>query len=411
MSCIEYKIAIPVLMGLESVLADELAELGYAEEDIQKDNALVMLHVGNDIGELSRAAARCNIFLRTAERVEIEVSSFKAEDFDELFEKCQQLPWEEWIEPKAAIVVKGYSRNSKLFAPSALQSTIKKAIVLRLQRAWHKEGRELPEDRNFKEHRIQYAVMKNTVSLRFDTSGTGLHKRGYRRAHNAAPLKETLAAGIIRLSRWEPFSGELLYDPLCGSGTFLIEAACMAGGIAPGLNRTFRGEEWAFLDPRAFAEAREEAEAAIDLTSPDDIFIAGSDIDARTLELAKENASRAGVRSFIRWANLDLFSLDEAALRRYFKAQKILFVANPPYGERMADEEEVKKINRQLAALALSDEAKYTKENCRLSVITSADFEEDCGRRADKRRKLYNGMIRCTLYQYFREIRRRKAQE
>lgn len=403
-----YTIILPVLMGLESVTADELLELGFAAEAIVKENGLVRLAVGCDRKEISEAVARCNVHLRTAERVELEVANFRAEDFDELFEQVQLLPWEAWIEPRAAFTVKGYSRQSKLFAPSALQSTVKKAIVLRLQKAWHlPKEQHLEEDRDFLDLRIQYAIMNDRVSLRFDTTGTGLHKRGYRRAHNEAPIKETLAAGILRLIRWEPFSGELLFDPVCGSGTFLIEAARLAANMAPGLDRHFSGEQWKFLDSRAFAEAKEAARAAVDLSPPDEIFIAGSDLNPHTLSLAKENAGRAGVRPFIRWAEMDLFKLDEMKLRRYFGAQRIHFIANPPYGERMADSQEVRKINQALAALALSDEAKYTKENCRLSVITAADFEADCGRRADKRRKLYNGMIRCTLYQYFRQIRPR----
>lgn len=399
-------IIIPVLMGLESVTADELLELGFQKDQIKKDNGLVTLESGPSQAETAEAAARCNMFLRTAERVEIEVAGFSAESFDELFEACLAQPWENWIEPRAAFGIKGYSRQSKLFAPSAIQSTIKKAIVRRLQNAWGlREDSRLEEDRSYMDLRIQYSIMNDHVSLRFDTTGTGLHKRGYRKAHNEAPIKETLAAGILQLSLWEPFSGELLYDPLCGSGTFLIEAAMKAANIAPGLKRSFKGESWPFVGKKAFDQAREEALDLVDPAPPDDVFIAGSDLNGRTLELAKENASRAGVRPFIRWAQMDLFELDEAKLRRYFNAQKILFVTNPPYGERMAEPEEVSRINRAVAKLALSEQAKYTKKDCRLSVITSADFEADTGRRADKRRKLYNGMIKCTMYHYYRAIR------
>lgn len=403
-----YKIIIPVLMGLESVTGDELEALGFSRESITKENGLVILEPGQEREAIAEAAARCNMFLRTAERVEVEVASFKAENFDELFDAVQTLPWEDWIEPRAAFTVKGYSRQSKLFAPSAMQSTIKKAIVLRLLKARHMpEGALIEEDRDFCDLRIQYSVMNDQVSLRFDTSGEGLHKRGYRKAHNAAPIKETLAAGILYLSRWEPFSGELLYDPVCGSGTFLIEGALMAANIAPGVGRDFRGESWKFIGKEAFARAREEALDLEDRTPPDQVFIAGSDVNGRTLALAKENAGRAGVRPFIRWAEMDLFTLNEAKLRKYFGMDKILFVANPPYGERMSDPEEARRINRALAGLALEEKQNYTKENCRLSVMTSADFEADTGRRADKRRKLYNGMIKCTLYHYFREIRRK----
>ncbi len=401
-----YQIVLPVLMGLESVLGDELKALGYPEEKIIKENALVRLDCDGDAEKAKKALARCNVFLRTAERVEVEVARFKARDFDELFYAVQAEPWEAWIEKRAAFAISGYSRKSKLYAPSAIQSTIKKAIVLRLQKAWHlPENHRLEEDRSFSDLRIHYSIMNDEVSLRFDTSGTGLHKRGYRRAHNAAPIKETLAAGIIYLSRWEAFSGDLLYDPVCGSGTFLTEAALMAASAAPGMRRGFRAERWAFAGEEIFRRAREEARDLADFSTPEEIFIAGSDKDGRALRLAEENAERAGVRAFVHLEKADLFALDEAELRRRFEAERILFTANPPYGERMADAREAADINRGLARLAFSQRAAYTKKGCRLSVITAADFEADTGRRADKRRKLYNGMIKCTLYLYFREIR------
>ncbi len=403
-----HRIVIPVLMGLESVVSDELLSLGYQEEAIRKENGLVILIPDQEIQAIRQAVARCNLFLRCAERVELEIASFQAETFDELFEQVQTIPWADYVEKGAAIQVKGYSRDSKLFAPSALQSTIKKGIVLALQRAWHiPEDHKIPEDRDFQDMRLNYAIMKNQVFLRMDTSGEGLHKRGYRRAHNAAPIRETLAAGIIKLSRWEPFSGEVLYDPCCGSGTFPAEAALLAANVAPGSRRSFRGETWPFLGREPFQLAREEALDLEDLQAPSEIFIAGSDIDGRTLDLARENAARAGVAQFIELRHDDLYALSANYVKQRYLASRVLFVANPPYGERMQGESEhdIRDLNQAIGRLAFDPDSKYTRPGVRLSVITSADFEEDTGRKADKRRKLYNGMIKSTMYHYFREKR------
>lgn len=407
-----YRIVIPVLMGLESVVADELVNLGVEPQTISKGNGLVAFVPKQDIDSISRMIARCNIFLRTAERVELELASFKAVTFDELFDQVKAMPWSDWIEQGAAFAITGYSRDSKLYAPSACQSTIKKAIVLSLQKSWHlAPDTMLHEDRNFQDLRLQYSIMKDVVYLRMDTSGEGLHKRGYRRAHNAAPIRETLAAGIIYLSRWTPFSGELLYDPCCGSGTFLVEAALMAAGIAPGVNRRFRGESWSFLNSVDFQTAREEALALEDRQAPQDVFITGSDIDGISVELAKENAARAGVLSFINFRRVDLHELSAVEIMRYHHLHEVLFVVNPPYGERMAEPEEVKELNRAIGNLAFDPNSNFTRPGCRLSVFTPADFESDTGHKADKRRKLYNGMIKCTMYHYFRARRIEAYQE
>ncbi|MDD7401050.1 MAG: class I SAM-dependent RNA methyltransferase [Eubacteriales bacterium] len=400
----EYKIFIPVLMGLESCVSDELEALGFAPDRIHKEDARVLVDLDQDRASVSRAVALCNIHLRTAERVELEVCRFKARDFDSLFDQAQDLAWEDYIEPRAAITVKGYSRKSQLFAPSAIQSTLKKAIVLRLQKARRlKPGSQLPEDRNFRDRRVNYSIMRDEVSLRIDTSGAGLHKRAYRLAHTAAPIKETLAAGLIMLSRFAPFSGEMLYDPTAGSGTFVIEAALMAANIAPGARRTFSGEAWAFLDSSAFAEAKEEALAQEDRESMSEIFLVGSDLDPQAVKIARENAKRAGVAQLVDFQRKDLFALDADQLKADFGQDRILFISNPPYGERLADSAMAQKLHQGLGQLAFYPGSNFTRPGCRLTVITPGDFETDTGHKADKRRKLYNGMIPCTMYHYFRE--------
>ncbi len=399
-----YKITLPVLMGLESVLGKELENLGFSPEAIHKDNALVTVDVAQDRASLSQAVALCNIGLRTAERVQLQIESFGAESFDELFDQVRQMDWSRWIPKKAAFVVKGYNRKSKLYANSAIQSTIKKAIVLSLQRAWGlNEDSSLEEDSSYLQLQISYAILNDRVHLAIDTTGTGLHKRSYRLQAGLAPIKETLAYGILDLSRYNPFSGELLYDPCCGSGTFLIEAAMEMANILPGTKRSFSGENWPFLDKTAFDEVRAKALAEEDPDSIGEVLLAGSDINARNIKVARENARRAGVEKLIDFSMRDLFELDSQRIQKTYQAEKILFVANPPYGERMAEPEDVRRINQALGRLAFYPDGRFTKPGTRLSVITMADFEEDTGRKADKRRKLYNGMLKTTLYQYFRE--------
>ncbi len=397
-------------MGLEACVSDELEALGFAPDRIHKEDARVILDLDQDLAAVSRAVALCNVYLRTAERVELELCRFKARDFDSLFDQAQTIPWEDYLEPRAAITVKGYSRKSQLFAPSAIQSTLKKAIVLRLQKAWGlKPGSQLTEDRNFRDRRVNYSIMQDEVSLRIDTSGTGLHKRAYRLAHTAAPIKETLAAGLIMLSRFAPFSGELLYDPTSGSGTFAIEAALLAANMAPGVRRPFSGESWAFLDTTAFAEVKEEALAQEDRESCGEIFLAGSDLDPQAVKIARENAKRAGVAKLVDFQQKDLFDLQAGQLIAAYGQDRVLFISNPPYGERLADAEVAQKIHQGLGELAFYPGSNFTRPGCRLTVITPGDFETDTGHKADKRRKLYNGMIPCTMYHYFREKYLEKA--
>lgn len=364
----------PCLLGLEALIAQELRDMGAM--DVAAENGRV-LFTGD-----AHMLARANINCRFAERIQILVGSFSAQTFDELFEGTKALPWEAWIGREDAFPVKGYSINSALFSVSDCQSIIKKAVVERLKSAYH-----IPW---FEEtgpvHQLQFSIMKDEVSLLLDTSGAGLHKRGYRLQANYAPLKETLAASLCSLAHLR--DTHTLYDPMCGSGTILIEGAMMAQNIAPGVNRNFSAERWGVLPQSAWAQERERAG---DLVKKDVPFQAhGSDIDADALELAKANAQRAGVLNNISWKEADLRNFTP-------ETEKGTLICNPPYGERMLDIQQANELYRIMGK-------KFDKKRgWSYSIISpSEQFESLFGRRADKRRKLYNGMIKCQLYMYFK---------
>lgn len=365
---------VPCLLGLESLIAQELREMGAI--DVTAENGRVLFS-----GDAS-LLARANINCRFAERIQVLVGSFSAKTFDELFEGTKALPWEEWIGKEDAFPVKGYSINSALFSVSDCQSIIKKAVVERLKSVYH-----IPW---FEEtgpvHQIQFSIMKDTASLLLDTSGAGLHKRGYRLQANDAPLKETLSASLCSLARLRDY--HTLYDPMCGSGTILIEGAMMALNIAPGVNRNFAAERWEALPQSAWARERERAR---DLVKKDVHFQAyGSDIDADALALAKANAERAGVRVNIAWK--------EASLNDFAPVtEKGTLICNPPYGERMLDIQQANELYRIMGK-------KFDKKHgwSYYIISPSEQFESLFGRRADKRRKLYNGMLKCQLYMYFK---------
>jgi len=365
---------VPCLLGLESLIAQELREMGAI--DVAAENGRVLF--SGDANLLARANINC----RFAERIQVLVGSFSAKTFDELFEGTKALAWEEWIGKEDAFPVKGYSIHSALFSVSDCQSIIKKAVVERLKSVYH-----IPW---FEEtgpvHQIQFSIMKDTVSLLLDTSGAGLHKRGYRLQANDAPLKETLSASLCSLARLRDY--HTLYDPMCGSGTILIEGAMMALNIAPGVNRNFAAERWEALPQSAWARERERAR---DLVKKDVHFQAyGSDIDADALALAKANAERAGVRANIAWK--------EASLNDFAPAtEKGTLICNPPYGERMLDIQQANELYRIMGK-------KFDKKRgwSYYIISPSEQFESLFGRRADKRRKLYNGMIKCQLYMYFK---------
>lgn len=400
-----YIIILPVLMGLEAVVKEELLALGFSSEAIELSNGQVSLRPKQDRLAISRAIALCNVHLACAERVELCVAEFPAEDFDALFEGVKALDWSLWIPKKAAFtVVRGYSNKSNLFAPPAIQSTIKKGIVLSLQRAWGlRKDSKIEENKRWLELAIKYYFHEDIVRLVIDTSGPGLHRRGYRTANTEAPISETLAAGIIRLSRFEPFSGELLYDPFCGSGTFPIEAAMYASGVKPGTKRSFTAEKWPLIGQDIFAGVKQEALAGENTEDMTECFIAGSDISRKSIAFSKLNAERAGVAKLIDFSVKNVNILDVDSLIEQYRQDRVLFLANPPYGERMATEKEVEEIHQTIGNLIFYPQTKFTKPGVRASIITTADFEGHTGHKADKRRKLYNGMMECTMYHYFRE--------
>ncbi len=368
-----YKLCAPCLFGLESVLSGELKRLGF--EDISVTDGRVEFTAD------AEGIARANLNLRTAERVLIVLDSFRAVTFQQLIDGAEKIPFEEYIGKKDAFPVKGWSLNSQLHSVPDCQSIIKKAAVKRLSRkygvAWLEESGPTIQ--------IQFSINKDIATIMLDTSGMALHKRGYRKVANLAPIRETLAAGILDIARIYPDTQ--LYDPFCGSGTFLIEAAYKAKNIAPGIYRRFAAEKWDSLPSKIWQTSREEA---IEKIRKDIKFTAfGSDISQDSLEIAEANARRAGISGLIRLEKTDVknFTIPD---------RKSLVVTNPPYGERLMNGEDLTKLYQTMGnVFQPSQQTAYY-------IISSAeDFEQGFGRKADKKRKLYNGMLKCNLYQYF----------
>jgi putative N6-adenine-specific DNA methylase len=359
--------------GLEAIVARELTALGYT--DLKVEDGKVRFW-----SDLS-AVCRCNLWLRSADRVQIVLGEFDAFDFDALFDQTKQLPWEDWLPVDAKFPVYGRSIQSQLHGVPVCQKMIKKAIVERLktkhQRAWFQETGP--------QYEIDFLLLRDRATLTLDTTGDGLHKRGYRPEAGIAPLKETLAAALIELSYWN--RERLLVDPCCGSGTIPIEAAMMARNIAPGSNRHFSSEGWNQIPAKLWADARKEAR---DLRlKPLPIRIWGSDIDRRALDHAKKNAADAGVLE-------DITFTTKTAGQLSLTQEYSCLITNPPYGERMGERNEVDQLNRDLGAIARSHPTWSTY------ILTSHPlFERQFGRPADRRRKLYNGRIECTYFQYY----------
>lgn len=362
------------LLGVEGLAAQELRDLGC--ENVRAENGRVLFDGGWDV------LARANLNSRFAERIGILLGDFRALSFEELFQGVKALPWEAFIGQNDEFPVTGSSLNSQLHSVPDCQSIIKKAIVERLKSryrvAWFDESGPL--------HRVRFRILKDQVSVTLDTSGAGLHKRGYRPASNAAPMRETLAAALLKLARLR--SDGTFYDPFCGSGTLLIEAALMARNIAPGIGRGFAAENWEQSDPAAWQRERDRARS---LEKRDTGFTAtGGDIDPEAVSLTLENARRAGVGDCVRASVRDI---------RDFKEDSRFgcVVCNPPYGQRLMDQKAAAGIYRQMGKVF------QPKRGWSYGVITpEEDFEVIFGRPADKRRKLYNGMIRCQFYQYFK---------
>ena len=367
----DLKLCVPCLLGLEAPIADELKRLDF--ENVASENGRVYF-TGDE-----RSVVRSNLNLRVGERVLLEVGRFSAYTFDELFEKTKALPWETLIPKDAAFPVKGHSLDSKLFSVSDCQKIIKKAVVERLKSVygieWFAETGEL--------YQIQFAIMKDSVSMCIDTTGEGLHKRGYRPAHNAAPLKETMAAALVKFSRYR--GRDDFCDPFCGSGTIPIEAALIAKNRAPGLDRSFSASNWRWIDKKLWSEERELARSK---EFNGDYRIIGSDIDPKALEIARENARRAGVADVIRFEKADACLFDR-------KTERGVIVTNPPYGERIMEKQQAEELYRAFGKQYLAS------ENWQLYLLSShTEFERCFGKTADKKRKLYNGMIKCDLFMY-----------
>ncbi len=369
----DFKLCVPCLLGLEGPISDELRRLDMA--NVTAENGRVYF-TGDE-----NAVASANINLRIGERVLVELGRFKAETFEELFQGVKAIRWEDIIPRDGSFPVKGYSLNSKLFSVSDCQKIIKKAIVERLKSVYGIEW--FPE--TAESYQVQFSIMKDNVSICLDTSGEGLHKRGYRPAHNAAPLKETMAAAMVKLSRYR--GRDDFADPFCGSGTIPIEAALIARNIAPGINRSFSAMNWRIFDRRIWAQARD---AARDREFHGNYNIVGSDIDPKAIAIARENAERAGVADVIRFEVADAAAFDR-------RTERGVIVTNPPYGERIMEKEQAEQLYRSFG------EAYRKTANWQLYLLSShTEFERCFGRTADKKRKLYNGMIKCDLFMYLK---------
>ena len=364
----------PCHFGLEAVLKREIQDLGY--EISQVEDGRVTFYGGIE------AVCRANIFLRTAERILLKVGSFKAVSFDELFEKTKSLPWEDYIPADGKFwVTKASSVKSRLFSPSDIQSIMKKAMVERLKTRYRiqwftEDGASYP---------VRVFLMKDIVTVGIDTSCTSLHKRGYRPAAGKAPISETLAAALIMLTPWK--GDRILVDPFCGSGTFPIEAAMMAANIAPGMNRSFTAEAWTNLvEKKYWYQAADEAEAGINDSIDTDIQ--GYDADGDVIRTARQNAENAGVGHLIHFQQRPVKELSHP--KKYG-----FIITNPPYGERLEDKAKLPALYREFG------ESFKRLDSWSAYMITSyEDAERYFGRKADKNRKIYNGMLKTYFYQF-----------
>ncbi|ACV61860.1 putative RNA methylase [Desulfofarcimen acetoxidans DSM 771] len=360
--------------GLEAVAAQELKALGY--NDLKVENARVTFN-----GDLSDIC-QTNLWLRTADRILIKVGEFRAETFEQLFEKTKALPWADWLPENAEFPVEGKSIKSKLFSVPDCQAIVKKAVVEKLKQSYKREWFEEKGPR----FKIEISLLKDLATLTIDTSGAGLHKRGYRKLSSSAPLKETLAAAMILLSRWRP--DRVLLDPFCGSGTLPIEAALIGQNIAPGIGRNFISEEWPVIPKQLWQSARKTAHEQADYNRKLDIL--GQDIDGEVLSLARYHAREAGVEEQVHFQKLPL-----SELRSRHKYGFV--ICNPPYGERLGDIAEAEQLYRQMGQIFRNNLDTWS-----YYVITSHEgFEKLFGRKADKNRKLYNGRIKTYYYQFF----------
>ncbi|MDT3983630.1 class I SAM-dependent RNA methyltransferase [Staphylococcus ureilyticus] len=361
-------------MGLEAVVSKEIQELGYTTT---VENGKIFFE-GDEA-----AIVKCNLWLRTADRIKIVVGQFNATTFDELFEKTKELPWETIIEKEGNFPVQGRSVKSTLYSVPDCQAIVKKAIVERLKSAYKEKGWL---DESGAKYPVEVSLLKDKALLTIDTSGSGLNKRGYRLAQGEAPIKETLAASLIKLANWK--GDTPLIDPFCGSGTIAIEACLIAQNIAPGFNRDFVSETWDIMPDRLYDELRDEADQQANYDRPLKIY--ASDIDPEMIEIARRNAEEVGLSDIINFKVQDVNTLSIES------AEPVALIGNPPYGERIGDRAEVEEMYRYIGQLM--------QEHPYLStyILTSNnEFEFLVNQKATKRRKLFNGYIECTYYQYW----------
>ncbi|MBG9448896.1 RNA methyltransferase [Cytobacillus firmus] len=369
----KYDLIATTAMGLEAIAAKEVRDLGY---ECEVENGRITFK-GDEA-----AIVRSNLWLRTADRVRIKVGEFKATSFDELFEKTKALPWERYMPENAEFPVSGKSVKSKLFSVSDCQAIVKKAIVERMRTKYNKTGWLEENGPLFK---IEVALHKDVALLTIDASGSGLHKRGYRAGQGEAPLKETLAAALVMLTNWNP--EKPFADPFCGSGTIPIEAALIGQNIAPGFNREFISEGWSWIPEKVWEDARNEAEDLANYDQPLDIT--GADIDHRMVKIAEENAFEAGLG--------DLINFKQMQVRDFTTAKEYgVIVGNPPYGERLGEKAAVQRMYAEMGS------AFAPLDTWSIYILTSdEEFETHYGRKATKKRKLFNGFIRTDYYQYW----------
>lgn len=367
----DYTLIATATFGLESVVAKELKELGY--DNLKIENGKVTFE-GDEMDIVT-----CNLWLRTADRVLIKMAEFKAETFEELFQGTKELDWGSLMPQDAYMHVTGKSVKSKLHSVPDCQSIVKKAVVEAMKRKYNLES----FTEYGAEYKIEVGILKDIVTLTVDTSGEGLHKRGYRENSGGAPIKETLAAALVLLSNWD--TSRVLADPMCGSGTIAIEAALIAKNIAPGLKRRFVSEDWDVIPKELWADLRKHARNSI---NDKEFKILASDIDGWVIKTAMKNAKKAGVSDYIAFQKLPMQS---------FSSQKKcgVIISNPPYGERLGEVQEVEKLYKDMGEV-------FSKlQDWSYFIITAHEgFEKHFGRKSDKNRKLYNGRLKCYYYQY-----------
>ncbi|SOC37598.1 THUMP domain-containing class I SAM-dependent RNA methyltransferase [Ureibacillus acetophenoni] len=376
----KYQLVATSAMGLESIVAEEVKSLGY---ETKVENGKVYFE-GDET-----AIARCNLWLRVADRVKIVVAQFPANTFDQLFESTKKIEWERFLPVDAAFPVSGKSVKSKLFSVPDCQAIVKKAIVERMKSHYKRLGFL---DESGATYKIEVSILKDLATITIDTSGAGLHKRGYRQTQGEAPLKETLAAALVKISRWSP--NRPFVDLFCGSGTIPLEAAMIGQNIAPGYNREFISEDWSWFKSKIWDDARDEAESLANYDQ--ELEIIGSDIDHRMISIAEANAIEAGFGDLIKFKQMQATDFTT-------RLTDGVIVSNPPYGERIGEKEIIERVIKDLGTVMKN----YPTWSVYM-LSSMENFEEHYGKKATKKRKLFNGFIRTDLYQFWGQKSKRE---